>query len=109
VFNEAMQYWGQLQAHGHIERFEAYSLGAHGGDLHGFALLRDDRAKLAQIGTSEEFVRLVTRADLTLQGVEVVPAVTGDEFTQQYALWQQQASELARRSPICLPPAERGG
>jgi len=96
VFNEAMQYWGRLQQQGDIESFEAFSLGAHGGDLYGFALLRGDRAKLAQISISEEFVRLTTRADLTLERVGVVPAVTGNELTQLYALWQQQASELAQ-------------
>jgi hypothetical protein len=96
VFNEAMQYWGRLEAQGDIERFEAFSLGAHGGDLYGFALLRGDSAKLAQISISEEFVRLTTRADLTLERIGVVPAVTGDELIQLYALWQQQAKELAQ-------------
>ena len=96
VFNEAMAYWGGLQQQGEIESFEAFALGAHGGDLYGFALLRGDADKLARLSASEEFNRQTLRADLVVDRVGVVPAITGNKLTQTFALWQQQASELAR-------------
>jgi hypothetical protein len=96
VFNESMEYWGRLQQQGMIERFEAFALGAHGGDLYGFALLRGEGDKLAQLSVSEEFQRHTLRADLVVDRVGIVPAVTGATLAQSYAVWQQQASELVR-------------
>ena len=96
VFTESMQYWNRLQQQGDIDGFEAVSLGAHGGDLYGFALLRADRAKLDQLSVSEDFVRHALRADLVVARVSVVPAITGNKLIQAFAVWQQQISELAR-------------
>jgi hypothetical protein len=96
VFNDAMQYYGRLKQQGDIESFEAFSLGAHGGDLYGFMLLRGDTAKLAQISASEEFTRLTMRADLALEHMGVVPAVTGNELIRLFADYQQLAKGLAQ-------------
>jgi hypothetical protein len=40
VFNEALGYYANLQSTKEIENFEVVMLEAHGGDLHGFILLR---------------------------------------------------------------------
>ena len=39
VFNEALQWYAQLEQEGTIESFEAVFLEPHGGDLGGFILL----------------------------------------------------------------------
>jgi hypothetical protein len=48
LFQEAMQYYAQLQHQGEIDSFEPVQLESHGGDLQGFLLLRGDTDKLAQ-------------------------------------------------------------
>ncbi len=95
VFNEALEYFGGLQQQGEIEAFEPVALEPHGGDLYGFFLLRGDPERLSRMRTSEEFRRLIQRADLVVEDVGVVTASVGDEITRQFASFQEQASELA--------------
>ena len=49
VFNEEVEYWARLQQEGQIESFEVVLLSPHGGDLSGFALLRDSGESLDRI------------------------------------------------------------
>ncbi len=49
LFNESMQYYGELQQKKEIENFEVALLEAHGGDLSGFILLRGDVEKLSRL------------------------------------------------------------
>lgn len=46
VFQEAVSYYGKLQEEGQIERFDAYLLDPHGGDLAGFFLIHGERSAL---------------------------------------------------------------
>lgn len=95
VFNESMTYWGQLQQQGAIEAVETYLLAPHGGDLGGFALLKGDAAKLDEVRRSDEFQRLVTRAQLIVESLGVVPATTGQALAAQLGTFAAQAGELA--------------
>lgn len=94
VFNESVQYWGQLQQAGRIDRFETYQLDVHGGDLAGFALLHGESEALSRLRTDDEFIRYTVRANLVVQNLGVVGAVGGEEMMQQFALFQQQLAEL---------------
>ena len=96
VFNEVVQYYGELQQRGEIEGFEAFLLEPHGGDLAGFLLVRGDLDKLARVRTSDEFIRFNQRAGLVVQRFGVVTAFTGDTLNRQFGTYQQQAGELAR-------------
>jgi hypothetical protein len=49
VFNEEVEYWARLQQEGQIESFEVVLHSPHGGDLSGFALLRDSGESLDRI------------------------------------------------------------
>ncbi len=62
VFQEAVGYYGKLQEEGRIERFDAYLLDPHGGDLAGLFLLHAERSALDTIRSSAEFQRLLVRA-----------------------------------------------
>jgi hypothetical protein len=95
VFSESMTYWGQLQQEGAIEDVQAYLLEPHGGDLAGFAVLRGDPAKLAELHASEDFQRLVARAGLIVENLGVVRATSGDALTAQMGVYQAQVAELA--------------
>jgi hypothetical protein len=79
VFAEALAYWPTLVAAGEIESFETIILGAHGGDLGGFFLLRGDPERLGRLSMSPEFRRLLQRADAVVEGLGVVPAYVDAE------------------------------
>jgi hypothetical protein len=94
VFNESLQYYGQLQQDGRIEGFDAWFLGPHGGDLAGFILLRGDREQLDEVQRSPAFELLQTRAGMVVDRVGVVNAYTGDALGRLVGQFQQAAAEL---------------
>src|SRR5579872_5262436 len=94
VFGEAVAYWTSLQQSGKITGFEAFALEPHGGDLIGFALLRGDRETLAQIRTTDEFIRINGRARFAVQNFGVVSGVTGGELQRLFAMLEEQIGEL---------------
>jgi hypothetical protein len=95
VFQESVEYWGRLQSDGQIESLQIALLTPHGGDLNGFAILQGEAEKLDEVRRSEDFQRLVTRANLIVDSLGVVPGVTGDELSAQLSLGQAQLDELS--------------
>lgn len=95
VFNESVQYWGQLEQDGKIESFEVVLLTPHGGDLEGFALLRGSRAQVGALIVDEEFERTTARATLIVQNVGIVPAVLGDGLGRSIAMYQEEIAGVA--------------
>ena len=95
VFNESVQYWGSLQADGKIESLDVVLLAPHGGDLAGYALLKGDAAALDEVRRSDEFLRSTTRAQMIVDGIGVVPALTGEALGKQMALFQAEIDELS--------------
>jgi hypothetical protein len=94
VFNESVQYWGQLQQDGRIESFEVVLLYPHGGDLGGFALLRGTHDQLNAVGGDDEFLRLTARAGLIVEELGVVRAALDEGLEQQVAIYRQAVDEL---------------
>ncbi len=94
VWSEVIQYYTQLQQQGTIESFEPVALEPHGGDLAGFLLIRGDREKLNALRTSEEFIRLYTRAALIVDNLGVITAFIGEELQRQFTDFGTLASEL---------------
>jgi len=94
VFNEAFEYYARLQQGGEIESFEPVLLEPHGGELGGFFLLRGDKDKLARIRGSEEFERLMTRAQLIVENIGVVSAFLGERLMSEMSVFSQQVEEL---------------
>jgi hypothetical protein len=94
VFNETIQYYGQLQADGRIESFEPCLLEPHGGDLAGFVLLRGSQEQIDAVRNDEQFERLLTRATLIVDGLGVVNAAMGEELGRQMGIYQAQIAEL---------------
>lgn len=94
VFNEALTYYGRLQQEGVIESVETVILEPHGGELAGFILLRGSEEKLAHLRVDDEFVRLSTRASLTVEGLGVVGAALGDGLEESIGIYQQAVSDL---------------
>jgi len=94
VFQEAVGYYGKLQEEGRIERFDAYLLDPHGGDLAGFFLMHGERSALDSIRASPEFQRLLVRAGSVVDNLGLVGAHTGDALGQQMALFGEAAQSL---------------
>ena len=90
LFNEAFQYYTQLQQQGTIESFEIVVLEPYGGDLAGFTLIRGDREKLNALRTNEEFMRRYTRTGMVADNVRVINAFIGEELQRlsaDYPTW----------------------
>jgi hypothetical protein len=94
VFQESAQYWGRLQSEGKLEDVKIVFLGPHGGDLNGFAILQGENEQLDEIQHSDEFAVLITRANLIVESLGVVPGITGEELGAQLARGEAQLDEL---------------
>ena len=95
VFQEAVDLWSRLQQEGEIESWDAIFLEPHGGDLGGFFLVRGDRNKIARIRSSDELMRLSTRAQLIVENFGVVGAEMGARIEAQMQAFLEATSELA--------------
>src|SRR5262249_31122731 len=94
VFNEALQYYGGLQQDGTLEGFDAWFLTPHGGDLAGFFMLRAPRETLDELQRRPEFRRLVARAEMVIENLNVVDTFTNESLKQQVNHFQTAASDL---------------
>ena len=94
VFQEAIAYWGDQQGAGAIESFDVVILEPHGGDLAGFFLVRGSAEQIAAIRATEEYMRLITRAGMVVEGVGSVGAFLGDGLGPAVERYQSAASEF---------------
>ena len=94
VFGEYVQFLqGQMQQ-GNVSIFEPVFLRSHGGDLNGFFLVRGDPARLDALTNSDEFQRLVTRANAIVEHFGVVNCSLGDEVQRQVGTFLQDIADL---------------
>jgi hypothetical protein len=95
VFAEAGAFYGTCQEAGEIESFEVVFLGAHGGGLSGFFLLRGTPEQCTALRERDEFGRILTRAALVVQDLGVIDAVGGDAVGDQIAVYQEAIADIA--------------
>jgi len=79
LWSEMLVYFKRLHAEGMIEKFEPIMLGAHGGQLNGFILVRGEQENLDSVRNSDGFLSLVVKANKTLTGFTVLRAHFGAE------------------------------
>jgi hypothetical protein len=94
VFNESLQYYGQLQQDGKVESVEPWFLAPHGGDLAGFILLRGQREQLDEIERSPEFELFQTRAGMIVDRIGVVNAYTGEALGRLMGQFETATADL---------------
>jgi hypothetical protein len=87
MWQEMLSYLRRLHAEGQITTFEPVLLGAYGGALNGFVIVRGSQDKLDRIRNSDEFLLLNIRANKTLEGFLVVRAHFGEEAAKIMRLW----------------------
>ena len=63
VFQETVEFWGRRSRTGGSTSFEPFLLEPHGGGLAGFMLVHGERAQLDDVRESEDFERLMARAE----------------------------------------------
>lgn len=94
VFQEAVEFYGKQQQEGRIERFDAFLLTPHGGDLAGFFMAHGERSALDELKSTPEFRRILARAGSIVDDIGLVDAFTGDALGQQMALFGEISQTL---------------
>jgi hypothetical protein len=90
IFNETIEYYGQLQSDGRIENFEVALLEPHGGDLAGYVMLRGSEEQLDAVRHDDDFQRLMVRGDLIVDGLGAVHALIGDGLARAVTMYQEE-------------------
>jgi len=76
-FRPTIKKW---QAEGWFESHDMVGLTPHGAGVHGFILLKGQRAKLDELRRSDDFERLVMTLGVVLNELSVAPGVTEEGF-----------------------------
>ena len=87
LFQKTMEYYAKAKSDGKIESFEPVLLGAHGGDLNGFFLIKGDVAKLSEFKREDTFVESVIEAGFCLDGIGVIECSIGEGITDVMSRW----------------------
>lgn len=87
LWAEMLTYLRRLHAAGTIVSYEPVLLGAYGGSLNGFVLVRGTQEMLDNFRNSEEFLLLNVRANKVLEGFLVVRAHFGEEAAKILRLY----------------------
>jgi hypothetical protein len=95
VFNETLEFYGQLQSDGRIEDFEVALLQPHGGELAGYVMLRGSEEQLGSLQLDEDFQRLMQRADLIVEGLGIVPALIGEGLARGISIYQEELAVVS--------------
>lgn len=94
VFQESVEFWGKAQQDGRIERFDAYLLAPHGGDLAGFFLMHGEQSSLDSLQSSDDFLRLMTRANAVVERLGTINAYSGESLGRQMGFFNEVAQEM---------------
>ena len=100
VFNEALQYYAELQRKKEIESYEVVLLEQHGGDLNGFVLVRGDQDRLAKLRNDEEFQRRIIRAQFIVDNIGVVGGIIGNGVTRVMADYVAELEKVKGAVPV---------
>jgi hypothetical protein len=86
-FQEFLQYLGGLQQAGAIESFEPILLGAHGGDMNGFFLIKGENDALNALQASDEWLTHLARGGHHLEGSGAVRGAAGELVMEWMNRW----------------------
>jgi hypothetical protein len=95
VFNETVEFYGQLQSEDRIESFEVCLLDPHGGELAGFALLRGSEAQIDSVRRDEAFQREMTKASLIVDDLGMIGAELGEGLARSMSIYQEEIAVVA--------------
>jgi len=87
LWGEILAYLMKLHSEGQVEKLEPVLLGAYGGQLNGFVLVRGTQAQLDRLRNSDDFLVFNVRANKALEGFTVVRAHYGEEAAKIMRLY----------------------
>jgi hypothetical protein len=90
VFNETIEFYGQLQSDERIESFEVALLEPHGGELQGYVILRGSEDQIDAVRRDDDFQRLMTKASLLVDDLGLIPAYIGEGLGRAMAIYQEE-------------------
>jgi hypothetical protein len=88
VFNEALEYYGSLQADGRIERFDVCIFDPN-GFMDGFMLLHGSHEQLDAVREDARFMKLTVEASLVVQDLRLIDGRAGDGIAETMPLYQE--------------------
>lgn len=94
VLDEAMHYLTAAKEQGRLDTIDVVLLEPHGGDMHGFVLLRGEQDALARLRHEPEFLRTIVAVQLVHEKVRVTGAYTGAEMQALMQIWGEQEQRL---------------
>jgi hypothetical protein len=109
VFNEFVGMFGRMQSDGRIASMEVTLLDPHGGDLGGFFMVGGSAEQCAALTNDEEFRRAIIDANLIVDNVGVVPAVTGDAVAREMAMYVEAITKVGIGAHALAGSAHNGG
>jgi hypothetical protein len=89
LFNKSIELHAKWQNEGRIESFEPVLLGAHGGDLNGFVMIKGEANKLNELREDDEFVDMMIQAGYCLEGFGVVTGYIGEALMDMFSRWSK--------------------
>jgi hypothetical protein len=90
VFNETIEFYGQLQSDGRVEDFEVALLDPHGGELLGFVMLRGSEDQIDAVRRDQDFQRLMTKGSLVVDDLGIINASIGEGLARAMAIYQEE-------------------
>ena len=89
LFNSFTSDLGKQQQQGNIESYEPVMLSPDGGPIGGYFMVRGSRQNLDKLTTTDEYVNLLTQAELMLKHLSVTHAYLGDGVKVQMGRYQK--------------------
>lgn len=96
LFTQFMGYLTNQMKTGMIESFEPVLLGAHGGDMNGFFIVRGDYDKLTKMQNTDDFMNIVTDINVALSGFGLVRGWAGNGITTQMNRWKNVVTKYQK-------------
>lgn len=96
VFNEALGLLGRKQQDGAIESFDV-ALMAPNAELGGYIAVRGTREQIAALREDEEFRRNTIDAQLAVEGIRHLEAVTNEGIATEMTMLQEGIANLPQR------------
>ena len=89
LFGSSMEYYGTLVSQGKIESFEPVILGPSAANMSGFILLRGSVEQLNDLKQESQFVEMMIRGELLIDGLALIDGYLGGELQARMAKYAQ--------------------
>lgn len=93
LFGSSIEYYGTLQSEGAIESFEPVILDPSASNLSGFILLRGSTQQLNDLKQQDQFIDLMIRGEVLIDGLAVVDGYLESELQRRMAKYAQAVSQ----------------